>query len=89
MIKQLILLTAFYISYKNDVKIFLIYFINNFPKNIHKHNPLFYLFFIRLERKKLVKSFFDLDFRVLISYSQVSTKKKKKNPNYQIIDKKK
>ena len=44
----------------------------------------FILFFIRLERKKLVKSFFDLDFRVLISYSQVSTKKKKKIPTIKL-----
>ena len=42
----------------------------------------FIFFFIRLERKKLVKSFFDLDFRVLISYSQVSTKKKPQLSNY-------
>ena len=35
MIKQLILLTSFYIYHKNSVKIFLLWFINNFSKNTH------------------------------------------------------
>ena len=33
MIKQLIFLTIFYISYENGVKNFLIWFIKNYPKN--------------------------------------------------------
>ena len=32
--KVIILLTAFYISYKSDVKTFLLWFINNCPKSI-------------------------------------------------------
>ena len=35
MIKQLIFLTAFYISHDNDTKTFLIWFINNCSKNIN------------------------------------------------------
>ena len=35
MIKQLILLTFFYISHKSDVKTFLIWFINNCPRGTY------------------------------------------------------
>ena len=33
MVKQLILLITLYIAHKSNVKTFLIWFINNFPKN--------------------------------------------------------
>ena len=52
MIKQLILLTTFYIFHKNNIKTFLLWFINNCSKNTvnmtHIRNTTFFFYFFNL-----------------------------------------